>query len=79
MSEYYLKGGWVTLWLYAIILHIKKWRTAETEVFIKISYSLSSFAVWKGKKMQKQKQNDRKGNKPTNKNEQSKTNYWCML
>ena len=47
--------------------------------FIKISYSLSSFAVWKGKKIQKQKQNNRKRNKPTNKNEQSKNNYWCML
>ena len=73
MSEYQLKGGWVTLWLYSIILHIKKWRTAEIDVFIKISYSLSSFAVWKGKKIQKQKKkNDRKRNKPTDQRKRTK-------
>ena len=72
MSEYQLKGGWVTLWLYSIILHIKKWRTAEIDVFIKISYSLSSFTVWKGKKIQKQKKNDRKRNKPTDQQKRTK-------
>ena len=81
MSEYQLKSGWVTLWLYSIILHIKKWRTAEIDVFIKISYSLSSFAVWKGKKIQKQKKKttENETNQLTNENEQSKNNYWCML
>ena len=81
MSEYQLKGGWVTLWLYSIILHIKKWRTAEIDVFIKISYSLSSFTVWKGKKKKKKKKKttENETNQLTNKNEQSKNNYWCML